>query len=50
MVKYKNEVLNVVFAALADPTLRTVPQTLEQGSLSVWGSWPPRMACRCPAS
>ena len=35
MVKYKNEMLNVVFAALADPTLRTVPQTLEQGSLSV---------------
>ena len=35
MVKYKNEVLNVVFAALADPTRRTVLQTLEQGSLSV---------------
>ena len=35
MVKHKDEVLNVVFAALADLTRRTVLQTLEQGSLSV---------------
>jgi DNA-binding transcriptional ArsR family regulator len=35
MVKYKDEVLNAVFAALADPTRRAVLQTLERGSLSV---------------
>ena len=38
MVKYQDnvdDVLNTVFAALADPTRRKVLQTLEQGSLSV---------------
>lgn len=37
MVKYKedDEVLNAVFAALADPTRRKVLQMLERGSLSV---------------
>jgi DNA-binding transcriptional ArsR family regulator len=37
MVKYRedDEVLNAVFAALADPTRRKVLQMLERGSLSV---------------
>ncbi|MGH8035862.1 MAG: ArsR/SmtB family transcription factor, partial [Lysobacterales bacterium] len=35
MVKYEDDVLNTVFAALADPTRRKVLQTLGQGSLSV---------------
>ena len=35
MVKYKDEVLDAVFAALADPTRRKVLQTLERGGCSV---------------
>ncbi|MGH8857905.1 MAG: ArsR/SmtB family transcription factor [Polaromonas sp.] len=35
MVKYEDDVLNAVFAALADPTRRKVLQTLERGNLSV---------------
>jgi DNA-binding transcriptional ArsR family regulator len=35
MVQYKDAALDLVFAALADPTRRDVLETLEQGSLAV---------------